>query len=310
MDRGIQPRPERGPLANGALLAIALAFILASHEVNRQPGWSLISVYVYWFCRIGMAYLIIVGAYMALAQAMTDRSSPYAHVGLAAALSYPPFVLAVTTMDLVLGDRTLLTTDPNALISRLGLDAASLIDNHLTTSLLLLTPYLRVALRRREAEEAAAHAPAAPRRAPVAAAAAPVAFSDAADPHLIEEPVEEAPVARAPEPETPGLLLASQPPVRGAILAAEAQEHYVKLKASEQGGMALYRFGDAVRDLSRYPGMQVHRSHWVADDAVSAVIGKRGAMKLELVTGEVIPVSRRYELEVEARYADRERRSE
>ena len=108
--------------------------------------------------------------------------------------------------------------------------------------------------------------------------------------------------------ETPGLLLASQPPVRGDLLAAEAQEHYVKLKATEQGGMALYRFGDAVRDLRRYKGMQVHRSHWVADEAVLAVIGKRGAMKLELTSGEIVPVSRRYELEVEARYANRERR--
>ena len=34
-----------------------------------------------------------------------------------------------------------------------------------------------------------------------------------------------------------------------------------------------------------------------------------GAMKLEISNGEVVPVSRRYELEVEARYANRERRA-
>ena len=44
-------------------------------------------------------------------------------------------------------------------------------------------------------------------------------------------------------------------------------------------------------------------------DKLSAVIGKRGAMKLELTNDEVVPVSRRYELEVEARYASRERRA-
>lgn len=293
MESGAQIRSERGPLANGALLAIALALILASHEVNRHSGWSLIAVYLYWACRIGMAYLIIVGAYAALAQALTEQSSPYAHVGLATALSYPPFVLAVTAMDLALGDRTLLGADPDALIARLGLDAASLIDNHLTTAALLLTPYLRVALR--AAQPAPVFAP-----RPAAAAAEPGE----------DEPAPDAAPARGGDPETPGLFLASQPPVRGAILAAEAQEHYVKLKATEQGGMALYRFGDAVRDLSRFAGMQVHRSHWVSDEAVRAVIGKRGAMKLELSTGETIPVSRRYELEVEARFADRERRAE
>ncbi len=284
---------DRGPLANGALLALALALILAAHEVNRQPGWTLIGVYVYWFCRIGMTYLIIVGAYAALAQALPERSSPYAHVGLATALSYPPFVMAVTTLDLIIGDVTLLGTAPDVLVSRLGLEAASLIDNHLTTSALLLTPYLRHALAPAAPRPALPYAP--PREA---AAAAPPSAAEA-------EPEPE----RA-RPEVPGLLLASQPPVEGDLLAAEAQEHYVKLKATVQGGMALYRFGDAVRDLARYPGMQIHRSHWVADPAVAAVIGKRGSMKLELSTGEIIPVSRRYELEVEARYSDRERRAE
>ena len=36
----------------------------------------------------------------------------------------------------------------------------------------------------------------------------------------------------------------------------------------------------------------------------------RGSMKLALSTGEIVPVSRRYEIDVEARYADRERRAE
>ena len=174
-----------------------------------------------------------------------------------------------------------------------GLEAASLIDNHLTTSALLLTPYLRHAL-----------APAAPRPALPYAPQREAAI--AASPSA-PEPEPEPERAR---PDVPGLLLASQPQVEGELIAAEAQEHYVKLKATVQGGMALYRFGDAVRDLARYPGMQVHRSHWVADPAVAAVIGKRGSMKLELSTGEIVPVSRRYELEIEARYADRERRAE
>ncbi|MEL7463452.1 MAG: LytTR family DNA-binding domain-containing protein [Pseudomonadota bacterium] len=276
--------------------------------MNRLPGWSLVGVYLYWFGRVGMAYLIIIGAYAALAQVMSGRSSPIAHAGLATALSFPPYVMAVTTLDLIIGDLALLQTDPNVIISSLGIEAASLIDNHLTTCALLLAPYV-LAVMRSNASPAELAAPVAP-RAPVATAAP--AVMDVSD---LDEFVEDADADAAPAVEdtraveTPGLLLASQPPVRGTLIAAEAQEHYVKLKATEQGGMALYRFGDAVRDLGRYKGMQVHRSHWVSDDAVLAVIGKRGAMKLELTTGEVIPVSRRYELEVEARYADRDRRA-
>ncbi|MEM8754294.1 MAG: hypothetical protein AAGF90_15060, partial [Pseudomonadota bacterium] len=137
----------RRPLTNGAILAVALALILAAHEVGRLPEWSLVGLYVYWSFRIGMSYLIIVGAYSALGQVMTGRSSPIAHAGLAAALSYPPVVMAVTTLDLIIGDRVLLQTQPDVLITAIGLEAASLIDDHLTTSALLLAPYVMQALR-------------------------------------------------------------------------------------------------------------------------------------------------------------------
>lgn len=281
----------RKPLTNGAILAIALALILAAHEVGREEHWTVLGLYFYWAFRIGMSYLIIVGAYTALAQVMTGRSSPVAHAGLAAVLSYPPVVMAVTTLDLLIGDRELLQTQPDVLMTAIGLDAASLIDDHLTTSALLLAPYFLFSIRPTR------------RGAPIVSAERREQVEDVAD--LNRESTTPTPVV-----ETPGLLLASQPSVQGELIAAEAQEHYVKLKATEQGGMALYRFGDAVRDLGRFEGLQVHRSHWVADDAVIAVIGKRGSMKLELSNGEIIPVSRRYELEVEARYGRLQRRAD
>lgn len=296
------------------MLAIALALVLGAHEAHRLEGWSIPGVYLYWFVRIGMAYLVIIGAYAALAQVMSGRSSPIAHAGLATALSFPPFVMAVTTLDLMIGDLGLLNTDPNVLIAKLGIDAASLIDNHLTTSAVILAPYVRLAMLRggRNATTPIYSTAPLPDFGLERLAPAPVPAHAGATPEAAAEIGDALAALRPPrrEPEAPGLLLASQPPVRGELLAAEAQEHYVKLKATEQGGMALYRFGDAMRDLGRYEGMQIHRSHWVADAAVSAVIGKRGAMKLELTNGEIVPVSRRYELEVEARYASRERRAE
>ncbi len=281
---------EPGPFMISVVLALALAVTLASHEAKTGPEWSVVGAYIYWLARIGMAYLIVIGAYAALGQIMTGRSSPIAHAGLACALAFPPFVMTVTTMDLLIGDLELLRTDPNVLLSRIGIEAASLIDNHVIISAILLTPYL-LALKSRGAH--AITPP--PLRPQVAAAAQPLA--DGAPPTEVVDIPEDV--------ELPGLLLACQPPVRGDVLAAEAQEHYVKIKATGQGGMALYRFGDAVRELGRYQGMQVHRSHWVSDEAVAAVIGKRGSLKIELTDGEVIPVSRRYELEVEARFGGR-----
>ncbi|MEM7268127.1 MAG: LytTR family DNA-binding domain-containing protein [Pseudomonadota bacterium] len=268
-------------------MALALALSLASHGANTDTTWSIVGAYIYWLARIGMAFLVIIGAHAALAQAMSNRSSPFAHAGLAAALSFPIFVFFITTMDLVIGDLDLLRSGSGVLLQRIGIEAASLIDNHLITCAILLSPYLWVGFTPVELAQ--------PAMQPAYAAATEQTAAETSTPA---------------EPELPGLLLACQPPLRGDLLAAEAQEHYVKLKGTIQSGMALYRFGDAVRDLSRYQGMQIHRSHWVSDEAVTAVIGKRGSLKIELVDGEVVPVSRRYELEVEARYGGRGRRDE
>lgn len=289
METALNARNARRPFIASATLALAIAATLASHEAAQTEGWSTLGTYAYWMARIGMAFLIIIGAYTALGQIMTVNSSPLAHAGLGATLSFPPFVMAVTTMDLLIGDLALLRTDPNVLMNRLGIEAASLIDNHLVTCAILLAPYVNAVNR--------ALARPAPRAADTATQQSEAA---ALDPEADAE--REAAT-------TSGLILACQPPVIGDILAAEAQEHYVKIKATEQGGMALYRFGDAVRDLSRYDGMQIHRSHWVADRAVAAVVGKRGSLKIELTDGEIVPVSRRYELEVEARYGGRGRRN-
>lgn len=292
-----------GATSASVILAIALAAALAAHEANTQPDWSLVGVYVYWVLRVGMAWLIVIGAHAALAQVMSERSSPVAHAGLATALSFPPFLMAITTMDLILGDPELLRSTPDVILNTIGLHAAALIDNHLTVAAVLLAPYVIAAWRRDEIENQ-------PRPGPQAAAPATGA-EDPAPASTPEEPASPAPVASEEAAiERPGLILACQPPLRGDLLTAEAQEHYVRLKATEQGGLALYRFGDAVRDLSRYRGMQIHRSYWVADRAVAAIIGRRGSMKLELQDGEVVPVSRRHEVEVEARYGMLERKAE
>ena len=78
---------ELGPFIISVILAFALAVTLASHEANSGPEWSVVGAYVYWIARIGMAYLIVIGAYAALGQIMTGRSSPIAHAGLACALA-------------------------------------------------------------------------------------------------------------------------------------------------------------------------------------------------------------------------------
>jgi DNA-binding LytR/AlgR family response regulator len=59
--------------------------------------------------------------------------------------------------------------------------------------------------------------------------------------------------------------------------------------------MILYRFSDAVNELSNRPGQQVHRSYWVSKSAIKAVNAKAKDFYLLLENGEKIPVSGPYQ---------------
>jgi DNA-binding LytR/AlgR family response regulator len=67
--------------------------------------------------------------------------------------------------------------------------------------------------------------------------------------------------------------------------------------------MVLARFSDLLRELSRDEGMQVHRSHWIAISAVSKKEKSGQSMNLRLTTGDLVPVSRRYQQQVDENFA-------
>lgn len=84
------------------------------------------------------------------------------------------------------------------------------------------------------------------------------------------------------------------------IVALEAQEHYVKVYTDKGEGLILYRFGDAVQEVAQCrPGLRVHRSYWVAEDAVSDVLSAKKSYKLKLSNGLEVPVSNSYRKVVE-----------
>ena len=81
----------------------------------------------------------------------------------------------------------------------------------------------------------------------------------------------------------------------GEVLALQAEEHYVRVFYSSQGSegseLVHYRFGDAVRDMPESLGTQVHRSWWVADEAVTAAERGTRRWQLKLRSGHSVPVS-------------------
>lgn len=83
------------------------------------------------------------------------------------------------------------------------------------------------------------------------------------------------------------------------IIALEAQEHYTKVHTLLGSSLVLYRFGDAVKDMSSQGGLQVHRSYWVLTDAIQQVDRTGRTYELTMNTGIKVPVSRSYKIKVD-----------
>ena len=81
---------------------------------------------------------------------------------------------------------------------------------------------------------------------------------------------------------------------RGALLALSAEDHYVRVNTRAGETLILMRLADAIRETGDLAGLQVHRSHWVARDAVRAIRRNGDGATLTLATGREIPASRRF----------------
>ncbi|MBL8704396.1 MAG: LytTR family transcriptional regulator [Rhodospirillales bacterium] len=76
------------------------------------------------------------------------------------------------------------------------------------------------------------------------------------------------------------------------LLALEAEDHYLRVHTGAGSTLILLRLGDAMAELGPERGQQVHRSWWVARDAVERT--ERAGEKVALVLrgGLRVPVSR------------------
>ncbi len=81
---------------------------------------------------------------------------------------------------------------------------------------------------------------------------------------------------------------------RGALLSLSQQDHYVQITTSAGASLILMRLADAIAETEGTPGLQVHRSHWVATNAVAAARRVDGKVVLTLHDGQDLPVSRTY----------------
>lgn len=78
------------------------------------------------------------------------------------------------------------------------------------------------------------------------------------------------------------------------LLAVEAEDHYLRLHTDAGSDLVLMRLRDAVAALAPVPGLQVHRSFWVARAAVQRIERRGQTAQLVLGDGLTVPVGRTY----------------
>ncbi|MFV0322054.1 MAG: LytTR family DNA-binding domain-containing protein [Alphaproteobacteria bacterium] len=77
------------------------------------------------------------------------------------------------------------------------------------------------------------------------------------------------------------------------ILIIKAEEHYISVQNATETELILYRFSDALLEVDNaLNGQQVHRSWWIAQDAMQAL--EQDGRKAWIITtnGKKVPVSR------------------
>lgn len=256
-------------------IAILCGGLIAASNVGHVSATNPVIAYLYWLIRI----LIEAALFFAFREGIEkfapvsagrNASQPLI-IAIAILTSLFPFVLAITAFDIVLGYPELgLENGGTAASSKLaefGLELIFLFDNHVILCLLLSVPRIlmgQTAEKGRAETRSATHAVVAGRT-----------FFDGLSPAL-----------------------------RGNLLWAEAQEHYVRLTTTMETRMVLHRFLDVLRDIPADAGLRVHRSHWVAFAAISESFKEGANLRLKLQTGDIVPVSRSYRKSVEAALAD------
>lgn len=117
--------------------------------------------------------------------------------------------------------------------------------------------------------------------------AAPALASEA--PNASAPPPPPAEPLPAPEPAAPTLPL---PPGFGPVRALKGEDHYVRAIGDGREEMILMRMRDAIERLGDAEGLRLHRSWWVAKDAVASVRREGRTAVVVLTSGHEAPVAR------------------
>lgn len=107
-----------------------------------------------------------------------------------------------------------------------------------------------------------------------------------------------------PEPEAPRLprlLQRLDVEAPGALWSISVRDHYVDVQTSGGASSLLMRLSDAMAETDPVEGAQIHRSHWVAWEAVQGVEREGAKLFVVLAGGNRLPVSKNHRDKLVAR---------
>ena len=78
----------------------------------------------------------------------------------------------------------------------------------------------------------------------------------------------------------------------GALYALSAEDHYVRVHTSKGEEMLLMRLSDSIAETGNVEGSQIHRSWWVAKDAIDDIKKTGRTAEIKMKNGQAAPVSR------------------
>ncbi|MEP3049182.1 MAG: LytTR family DNA-binding domain-containing protein [Roseibium sp.] len=225
---------------------------------------------------------MFVATYLLVSLVPVFSGRPIISVLTAALFSYTPFVLAIIALDIIIGLPEL-GWSPNTVqshgsaVTAFLFELVYLLDNHFFLCMILSVPLLFAKHNNFDNID------------DDLGSSSQVKF----EPKDVTQNTSSVLLPDSGELNSP-FFKSLSPAFQGALLRAEAQEHYIRLIGTEETRMILYRFSDVLRELPDELGLQVHRSHWIAYDGVKRVFRAGGNTRIQTVDGVEIPVSRRF----------------
>lgn len=78
------------------------------------------------------------------------------------------------------------------------------------------------------------------------------------------------------------------------LVSISVSDHYLEIKTDKGVHLELLSLTKALEELIDYPGLQIHRSYWVAQTAIKKKLWQGSRLFIILTDGSQLPVSRSY----------------